>query len=710
MVSLCEGFRRRSPAATRNGRQGRAWAPSAPAGVADLRQRSDGDESALHNDDGISLPRPTARRSGGARAAAPRIARAARAGAAPGAARPRRHALRRRRRLADRAAARRAARLARRGLAGARGRRGPRRRCGAGLGLAQERAQLAAGEAARARLRGAAFARLLEVGPADPRGVGERASLVVDRVEALDGYFARWLPAATLAVLGAAGGARRRAALADLAAFAVLLAAGPALPGRHGADRHRRRAGQPAAVRRACSACPAASSTACAACPPWCCSTGRRPRRRRSARRRRSCAPAPCGCCASPSSPRRRWSCWPPLGIGLLAWHHAARLGAGRAPTRRAAIFALLLVPAFFAPLRAFSAAYHERLSAEGAAAALAPLLLRGSRAPPGLLLEEMPPRVVVTFTDVRLVPDPARPPALDGLSFRVIAGETLVLAGPSGAGKTSVLRLLMGFARPDGGRIAINGQDATALRPAELRRLSAYVGQRAHLFRATLAREHPPRPARGDGRGGRGRGPRRARHGLRRRPAAGPRHAGGRGRLGPLRRPGAARGAGPRLPARRAAGAAGRADRASRPRHRGGGAGEPAPPLRRPHRDHRHPFGGLPRRLGPGAGDRERPRRRARARQAQAAAGERDDGARPPPRARPVAEPRRLAGAGRGDGRRLGAARPVAAGAGRAGRGGAAARGRRRRVRRWAAARLRSCCSGRWCCCARRRAGRSAW
>jgi ATP-binding cassette, subfamily C, bacterial CydD len=173
------------------------------------------------------------------------------------------------------------------------------------------------------------------------------------------------------------------------------------------------------------------------------------------------------------------------LAIGLLAWHHARRLGAGGGdPTP--AIFALLLVPAFFAPLRAFSAAYHERLSAEGAAAALAPLLLP-ERTPPGLLLEEIPRRVVVAFSDVRLLPDPARPPALDGLTFRVSAGETLVLAGPSGAGKTSALRLLMGFAWPDGGRVAINGQDATALRPSELRRLSAYVGQRPHLFRASL-------------------------------------------------------------------------------------------------------------------------------------------------------------------------------------------------------------------------------
>jgi ATP-binding cassette, subfamily C, bacterial CydD len=49
------------------------------------------------------------------------------------------------------------------------------------------------------------------------------------------------------------------------------------------------------------------------------------------------------------------------------------------------------------------------------------------------------------------------------------------------------VLRLLMGFVRPEAGRIALNGRDAMALRPAELRRISAYVGQRPHLFRASL-------------------------------------------------------------------------------------------------------------------------------------------------------------------------------------------------------------------------------
>jgi ATP-binding cassette, subfamily C, bacterial CydD len=330
------------------------------------------------------------------------------------------------------------------------------------------------------------MARLFELGPADPRGVGERASLVVDRVEALDGHFARWLPAATLAVLAPA--AVLAAALAtDLAAFTVLLGAGllyPVVTALSGFGAAQASRAQFDALQRL---------------------SGRFLDRLRGMAtlvlfNRQEAEAEALGAAAEELRARTlrvlrlaflstaSLELLAALCIGLLAWHHAGRLGGGADPT--AAIFALLLVPAFFAPLRAFSAAYHERLSAEGAAAALAALLPPApeeAAARPGLLLEEVPRRVVVAFSDVRLVPDPARAPALDGLTFRVNAGETLVLAGPSGAGKTSALRILMGFARPDGGRVAINGQDATALRPSELRRLSAYVGQRPHLFRDSL-------------------------------------------------------------------------------------------------------------------------------------------------------------------------------------------------------------------------------
>jgi ATP-binding cassette subfamily C protein CydD len=348
--------------------------------------------------------------------------------------------------------------------------------------MAQERALVAAGEDAKARLRDAAFARLLEDGPADPRPVGERAALVVDRIEAMEGFLTRWLPAAVLAVVGpllVAGAA----AMVDWTSGLILGLAGLLVPVAMAGTG----IGAAQASRRQFDALGRLS--------------GRFLDRMRGLptlvlfRRQEDEAKA-LGVAATELRERTMkvlrvaflgsaaLEVLAAGAIACLAIRHGMVLGAAH-PDPTAAIFCLLLVPAFFQPLRTFSQSYHERLAARGAAAELAPLL--DAPAPEGLLLEAVPPKVVVTFTEVKLTYDPSRPPALDGLSFRVLPGETLVLSGTSGAGKSSVLRLLMGFRRPDSGRIALNGQDATRLRPAELRRLSAYVGQRAHLFRATL-------------------------------------------------------------------------------------------------------------------------------------------------------------------------------------------------------------------------------
>ncbi|WP_372619662.1 thiol reductant ABC exporter subunit CydD [Falsiroseomonas sp.] len=353
----------------------------------------------------------------------------------------------------------------------------------AGLGVAQERALVATGEAAKARLRAAVFDRLLADGPSDPRPVGERAALVVDRIEALEGFLTRWLPAAVLAIAGPALVAAA-AAWADPTSGAILAVAGLLMPVAMAATG----IGAAQASRRQFDALGRLS--------------GRFLDRMRGLPtlvlfRRQEAEAQALGTAAAELRERTMkvlrvaflssasLEVLAAGAIALLAIRHGAVLGAAH-PDPVAAIFTLLLVPAFFAPLRSFSQAYHEKLSARGAAAELAPLLAE-PEGPPGFRLEEIPRRLVVTFQDVRLTYDPTRPPALDGLTFRVMPGETLVLSGTSGAGKSSVLRLLMGFRRPDSGRIALNGQDATVLAPAELRRLSSYVGQRAHLFRGTL-------------------------------------------------------------------------------------------------------------------------------------------------------------------------------------------------------------------------------
>src|ERR1700743_3813672 len=147
------------------------------------------------------------------------------------------------------------------------------------------------------------------------------------------------------------------------------------------------------------------------------------------------------------------------------------------------ALAVLLLTPEFFAPLRTFSAAYQDRLHATGAAESLIDLPALPEPVPPREIRTVAAQGMTVAFDRVRLTWDPSRGPALDGLSFRVAAGETLVLAGPSGSGKSSVIEILLGFVRPDSGRVTINGADITDLVPQALSRLTAWIGQPPVLF-----------------------------------------------------------------------------------------------------------------------------------------------------------------------------------------------------------------------------------
>ena len=72
-------------------------------------------------------------------------------------------------------------------------------------------------------------------------------------------------------------------------------------------------------------------------------------------------------------------------------------------------------------------------------------------------------------------------------LSLNILAGEKVGLVGPSGAGKTTITKLLLRFADIQGGKILIDGQDISRITQSDLRSRIAYVPQDPILFHRTL-------------------------------------------------------------------------------------------------------------------------------------------------------------------------------------------------------------------------------
>jgi ATP-binding cassette subfamily B protein len=74
----------------------------------------------------------------------------------------------------------------------------------------------------------------------------------------------------------------------------------------------------------------------------------------------------------------------------------------------------------------------------------------------------------------------------IKGMTFTAKKGETLALAGPTGAGKTTLINLLTRFYEVDKGRIVIDGRDIRTIGKADLRRRLGIVSQDTFLFSAT--------------------------------------------------------------------------------------------------------------------------------------------------------------------------------------------------------------------------------
>ena len=153
--------------------------------------------------------------------------------------------------------------------------------------------------------------------------------------------------------------------------------------------------------------------------------------------------------------------------------------------------FVLLLAPEFYRPLRAMGTQYHARMEAIGASEAIVALLQpklpeRAAFAEAGRALALSPDPVhEIRFEAVGFAYETQ--PVLRDVSFTLARGRRVTLVGPSGAGKTTLTQLLLGFLAPDSGRILVDGTDLRDLARADWMRRVAWLPQRPTLFHGSV-------------------------------------------------------------------------------------------------------------------------------------------------------------------------------------------------------------------------------
>ena len=152
-------------------------------------------------------------------------------------------------------------------------------------------------------------------------------------------------------------------------------------------------------------------------------------------------------------------------------------------------LMVLMLGVEVYRPLRDMRSLMHNGMLAQASAQTIfqlldaRPIVTEKSTAIPAGTISP-----TVLFKEVSFAYPGGRRAAHEGLSFTVNAGERVGFVGPSGVGKSSIVRLLLRFYDPDNGTVKIGGHDLKDLSFDDIRAQIAVVNQDTYLFHGTVA------------------------------------------------------------------------------------------------------------------------------------------------------------------------------------------------------------------------------
>nr|WP_243866527.1 ABC transporter ATP-binding protein [Actinophytocola oryzae] len=167
----------------------------------------------------------------------------------------------------------------------------------------------------------------------------------------------------------------------------------------------------------------------------------------------------------------------------------ARRVASGELPVGVLLAF-MLYLNLFFSPVQQLSGVFDGYQQARVGLRRIAELLRTPSSVEPPAAPVPVPPRLAgaVELRDVTFAYPGTEQPAVAGINLTVAPGETVALVGATGAGKSTVVKLIARFYDPTGGRVLVDGVDLRDYDPSEFRRRLGVVPQEAHLFSGDVA------------------------------------------------------------------------------------------------------------------------------------------------------------------------------------------------------------------------------